>query len=492
MRLIHAFVAVSMSLTLMACSALPQSVRSQIDLNRIINGEPTAAPIRNIVAPTAAPAAVSTAALVRQRGIVRVGVRFDAPPLASVNAKGDLEGMDIELAREFAKRWLGDANKVEFVQVTSASAPQRIANREVDLAMGGLTHNRNAELVADFSITYLEDGEALLARAGTFSAFKDLARRPIAFVDSQTTFPLRDLQNSAGVTVTLQATTSYAQAMQLLSNGKVDAVAGNYRRLRVEASKNPQYAVFSVIKREPVAIMLPQDDSAWANLINLTLSAIMQDNVFANLHQKWFGVPPDAAGSKPLAQPAAQLTLTALPSEIKTNDTLARVRAAQKVQFGYRLGDDIFVRTDAKGALSGFEIDLAREMARRWLGAEGAAQFVNVADGNVTDAVQTGRLDIGIGAIAQTQANEAVIDLSVPIYQPTTNVTRTVNAATAVSMAVIESDSEWRDVVNLTLQDMMADGTYARLYRKAFAAAPPTLEVWLGDAATPSLIQTKK
>ena len=163
---VNVFLCVLM-IALTACSSLP-GLGSLGDLRDIAA---TPVPSTPRVQPTVAPADLSTAALVKLRAKVRVGIRYDAPPLARVNAEGELEGMDVDLARDFARRWLGSERNVEFVQVTSLSAPAMIANREVDMAMGGLFHSKSNEPQADYSISTLQDGEALLARTGTFSDF---------------------------------------------------------------------------------------------------------------------------------------------------------------------------------------------------------------------------------------------------------------------------------------------------------------------------------
>ena len=56
-------------------------------------------------------------ARVRKRGTLRVGIHPGVPGLCTRGASGDYEGLEPDLARHIAKRLLGDAAKVQFVQV---------------------------------------------------------------------------------------------------------------------------------------------------------------------------------------------------------------------------------------------------------------------------------------------------------------------------------------------------------------------------------------
>lgn len=178
---------ICLSVILAGCNSIPASIRNQLDVGKLLRVEPTPAAIRAAVIPTAVPSEISTAEVVRRRGKLRVGMRYDAPPLSFVNDKGDLEGLDLDIAREFATRWLGGPDKVEFIQVTFGSAPQKLATREIDIAMGGFLHSKTTEEIADFGITYLEDGEALLIKANTAKEPRDLARKSVGWVDLDTT-----------------------------------------------------------------------------------------------------------------------------------------------------------------------------------------------------------------------------------------------------------------------------------------------------------------
>src|SRR5438128_1349237 len=61
----------------------------------------------------AANAAAGTADDIRQRGVLRCGIRVDAPGFAFTDESGVARGFDIELCHALAAAVLGDAAKIE-------------------------------------------------------------------------------------------------------------------------------------------------------------------------------------------------------------------------------------------------------------------------------------------------------------------------------------------------------------------------------------------
>jgi len=346
-----------MQLFVLACGSLPLPAGlSIVDVARI---GATPGPAYAAPSPTPPPASLSAAGLVRKRGKLIVGVRFDAPPLSSVNAAGELEGLDIDLAREFSRRWLGSPDKVEFSQVTSASALRRVASREIDMAMGGLVQTRAGELQVDWSLPYLVDGDALLVRTGAITNTAGLARKNVVYIDLENTASLRTAPATSGFTVSLKSLASYPAAYQLLRSGGADAVIGKWRRLRLEAATNPGVSVLDVLLREPVAVALPQGDLDWAALVNATLSDQIADGGFGSLYAKWFKSPP------PTSQrlETAQVTFAGLPDTLVKRDSIPTLAQTRKIRVGYVSNADPLayaIREQAKPRLR--ELDPAGEM----------------------------------------------------------------------------------------------------------------------------------
>ncbi|HEY3290802.1 MAG TPA: transporter substrate-binding domain-containing protein, partial [Anaerolineae bacterium] len=396
------------AVVLTGCSLLPAQFGSIAGISST-SGAGRFAPTATTVPPT-----ISTAALVKQRSKLRVGIRFDAPPLSSVTAAGTLEGMDVDLAREFARRWLGSPDNVEFVQVTSTSAPSHIERRDIDFALGGLIESKPSAAHADFSLSYMADGEALMIRTGSFASFAELARHNVTYIDLPSTNAIRDAQIADNITVTLQSAPSYEMAIRQLRDMQTDAVVGRWRRLRAESGRDAALTILNVFNREPVAILLPQSDSDWESLVNFTLSALIADGSFTKLYKKWFSQPPDPLYALPNA---IDIQLANLPDKIAPHDTLSRIKANKVIKVCFNAQADPLATLDGNGGAVGFEVDIVRELAHRWLQNSAAAEFTAVPPGDIAGLLRSNAFDIAIGGLPETQANAKVMDFSTVTYQ---------------------------------------------------------------------------
>jgi ABC-type amino acid transport substrate-binding protein len=72
---------------------------------------------------------------------------------------------------------------------------------------------------------------------------------------------------------------------------------------------------------------------------------------------------------------------------------------------------------DANGVARGFEADLARAFAARWLGDVSAAQFVRHTEESGIAALQAGQIDLLAAHIPHTLPRDDEIDFSLTIYQ---------------------------------------------------------------------------
>lgn len=418
-------------------------------------------------APPTASLTISTAATVKERGVLRVGIRFDAPPLASIDDQGLLEGMDVDIAHEFAKRWLGDASRVSFVQVTSISAPRRVKSREVDLAMGGLSIARVLDAQIDFSLPYAMDGEALLVRTNSYTDFASLNGKEVYYIDTQSLPAFNQAQQTAEVTVSVKSEVSYANAIQALLKSQTEGVIGRWRRLRPISQRDPAFQVLSVFSPEAQAIMLPQDDSSWADLVNITLSNMVIDGTYAQIYQKWWGAPPDLIAYLP---GKSQPTLKELPPTLAPKQIYDQMRISGQMRVGYALPGGVLaqlVQLDEGGQPTGLEADIVREVARRLLAGDANVQFFALQPNQIAQQLAEGRIDLAIGAIQHTQENERLMDLTNQLADSgIAQLSGQLVAPTAIAIAT--DNSALQDALNHAIGDMKVDGTYEALRLKWF------------------------
>ena len=266
--------ALVLSLTLVACVPSPT---------------PTAFPTSMVSpVPTALPAVTESVVEKLLRGEPLVaGVRTDAPPWGFLDENGAHLGFDVELVRAMAERW---GVEVEFVAVTAADRLERLAAGDVDLVAASMTHRRDREEFADFSITYFMDGQALLvAQESGLRSLTDLDGKAVAAARGTTSIEnLRAKVDELSIRVAIVEVDDHAAGLQELVVGTVDAYTTDASILAGLARQQPGLIVVGgPFSFEPYGMGLPQDDSTFRDLVNFTLQDLYLDGTYAALYRKW-------------------------------------------------------------------------------------------------------------------------------------------------------------------------------------------------------------
>jgi polar amino acid transport system substrate-binding protein len=236
-------------------------------------------------------------AAIRERGRVIAAV-VDHAPFAYFDETGAPVGYEASLVRQMAGRWLGDTTAVDFVRVSSEEeGKQALRNGQANLLIGGLTHTRAAEMAIDFSLTTYTVGEGLMVLAGTvITDLNSLDGQQVAVVrGSGSDEVLMAAAKDAGISVATLSQPSLEAAITALQEGQVIAIAGNRADLL-----GPSYTIEGVgvlplrLTQEPLALGLPPGDSAFRDLVNMTLLAMKADRQFGTIYSTWFDDTPVA------------------------------------------------------------------------------------------------------------------------------------------------------------------------------------------------------
>ncbi len=518
----------------------------------------------------ALPPDVSIAGRIRTLGYLRVGVRFDDDPFGFVDDEGTLAGFDVELAREFAFRWLGDPEAVKYVQVTNASVNERVRDDQVDLVIGALPPNQGYAQDMNFSAAYFYDGLSLLVRADSaitntliINGPGDLNERPVGVVeDAETEAPLLRAAGAAVPRVVYYP--DYFSARDGLESGVVEAVVGPRRSLKRLMGQTSRLGLTSRFSLAPYVIGVPKSDGPFLDLVNVTLMSIITDGTYDRLFERWF--PGETAPELEIWTGTSRLDFADLGDTLSvTPSTIQEIEEGGYLVVGLLDNQLPFGDFDANGVARGFEADLVRFLAGLWLNDVAAVQFVPHTEESGIAALKSGEIDLLAARLPHTLPRDDEIDFSQTIYQggigllvsaesgivnvaglnggtvavPSGGITaeaiqvaaaqagiavsvqtvEDVNAALAgvaegrlrayaglrsellilaytnpgflvlderlshrpIALGLRQNDAAFRDLVNLTLQVLAAEGRFAALYDDWFGTDPPfPVDIWQG------------
>ncbi|HRW08336.1 MAG TPA: transporter substrate-binding domain-containing protein [Caldilineaceae bacterium] len=439
--------------------------------------------LQSIIGPQKPPsrAEASTAAIIVERGHLRIGVRQDVPPFGYIDADNHLVGFDIDLADEITRRWLGDASAVEFVTVSAADRIPRLASGDVDLLFAAMPYKRERDAFIDFSQPYFVDGQTLLVRqADGIEQWAALDGKAVGAIQGTPTVVLLEQEATRlNITVSVLPYESYPQALAALTAGEVAAIAGDSITLNQLATATPGLVVVGPrLEREYYAAGVPQADSALRAMLNFTLQDMKTDGTYDRLYQKWFPADtPLAIAQSPgewLYQRLDELPTEPVaggPSHIETILNRRRLIAA--------VHDDFppFSTVEADGQRMGFDIDIVREFARRWLGDPSAVEFVTGEPSEQVDRLVNEEVDLVASALVEQREWAERIDFSQTyLGEPVVSLPLTIGLP--------RNDSLYRELVNVTLQELKRDGTYDTIYQRWFGADAQEFDLAIipGDA----------
>lgn len=125
---------------------------------------------------------------IQKQGVLKVGVKVDVPKFGYRDPKNNqIDGFEVDLAREIAIRILGDGKKIELQGVTAKTRGPLLDNGELDLVIATFTITEERKLSYNFSDSYFTDGVGLLVKkASDYKSLNDLNGKRIGVAQSAT------------------------------------------------------------------------------------------------------------------------------------------------------------------------------------------------------------------------------------------------------------------------------------------------------------------
>ncbi len=193
---------------------------------------------------------------IERRGKLIVAVKDNLRPLGFSDAEGNLQGLEIDIARRLAEGLLGSPDALVLLPVTNRERLDAVMTGTVDLTIARVTATASRFRLVDFSPYYYLDGTGLVTKDASVQQLKDLASGEIAVLNSSSTIAVvrNQLPNAQLVGVN-----SYEEALTLLEAGKTDAFAADNSVLTGWVQEYPQYRRLPVrLSGEALCVVMPK------------------------------------------------------------------------------------------------------------------------------------------------------------------------------------------------------------------------------------------
>jgi polar amino acid transport system substrate-binding protein len=242
--------------------------------------------------PLPAPGAMppgSTMATIAERGRLIVGVDQNTNLFGYRNpATGQLEGFDIDVAREMARSIFGDPkpgdpDRVDLRVVEAGQRESALENGEVDLVARTYSITCSRKNKVAFSTTYFNAVQRILAvkGSGIDSAAKLEGKRVCAVKGTTSLAALLALNPKPTVT----AVTSWTDCLVMLQQGQVDAISTDDVVLTGLARQDPNVEVVgSSIAVEPYGIGVKKENADLVRFVNGVLDRMRDDGTWQRLY----------------------------------------------------------------------------------------------------------------------------------------------------------------------------------------------------------------
>jgi glutamate transport system substrate-binding protein len=232
-------------------------------------------------------AAGTTMKAIQDKGVLKVGTKFDQPLYGEKQINGEITGFDVEIAKIIAKA-LGV--KAEFVEAVSKNREPFIKAGTVDIVVATYTINDKRKKEVSFAGPYYQTGQSILVKADntTITKKEDLAGKRVCSVEGSTP---ADRIKTLVPTAKLTLFAAYGECVEGIKNGQLDAMTTDEAILLGLVSKNEGElkVVGEQFSVEPYGIGLKLDDKTFRDFVNDTLEKAQSDGSYKEAYDKTVG-----------------------------------------------------------------------------------------------------------------------------------------------------------------------------------------------------------
>jgi L-cystine transport system substrate-binding protein len=226
---------------------------------------------------------------VKQRGTLRIGLEGTFPPFNSKDAKGELVGFDVDIAKAVAAK-LGVKPEFITTEWSGIIAGLQAGKFDVIVNQVGITDKRKETL--DFSPPYTYSYAQLIQRKDDkrrFQSLEDLKGKKLGvglgtnYMDMAKSVPGINVKTYPGA----------PEYLRDLAAGRLDAALNDHLMLAYLMKNSPQLPLepgANVGSGNPSGIPFKKGNPKFEKAIDDAMAQLEADGTFTKISEKWFGI----------------------------------------------------------------------------------------------------------------------------------------------------------------------------------------------------------
>ena len=224
-------------------------------------------------------------AAIAERGRLVVGVDQNTYLFGYRNpSSGQLEGFDIDLAREIARSIFGDPDRIDLRVVDASQRESALQSGQVDLVVRTYSITCDRKRNVEFSTVYYYANQRILAAKGSgIDSAAALSGKRVCAVSGTTSLSALFALNPRP---TLFGVTTWTDCLVMLQQGQVDAISTDDVVLSGLAAQDPNVEVVGPsLGVEPYGVGIKKENSDLVRFVNGALDEMRDDGTWERLYE---------------------------------------------------------------------------------------------------------------------------------------------------------------------------------------------------------------
>lgn len=231
---------------------------------------------------------------VKDAGVLKVGVMGTYQPYNFINEDKEMDGFDVDIAKEIAK---GLDVKVEFVSQEFSGMVAGLQTGKFDMVASQMTITDDRKKEMLFSDPYItNEVKVIVTEDNTeITSVNDFAGKDIGvgLGTNDETYLRNELMPEVGE-FNIRTYDDVITSLKDLDAGRIDATINNMYALRpiIEANGFKIKAVGEPVKSDQAGVAVKLGNEAFIEEVDKILADIKADGTYDEIFMKWFGEAP--------------------------------------------------------------------------------------------------------------------------------------------------------------------------------------------------------